>query len=482
MTADAAAGATLERRAAPSGARPNRLAMWFLGPPGVNRLTITHCVHGAAESFFTVSMAGSIFFSVSPDAARPRVLLFLILTLTPFLVMAPLFGPFVDRVRGGLGSTIVATFGLRAALALMLAGNLRGLLLFPLAFAILVVAKTYTVSRNALVPELADDRDDLVSVNARLSRSATIVGGLAAASAGLLYQVTSAAWVLRMAALLYIVGACVAWWLRRVAGAARPARAEAVGELIRPDVSDARWAMTALRAAIGFALFHVGFSLRSEAEPAWTLGAVIGANGLGAFVGSVLAPVLRRRYTERAMVSIALVAASVSAVVAGVALDLVTLVAAMLVLGTAGSITRRALDAIVQRQAPHARGGSVYAWLETRFELAWVIGACLAVASRVATWVGLLGLAAFLTLNAAIQLRRHYGLAVLDPVVSTPLPERLVGHAETLFTHHRYDEAIAVARAAAAAAASEPADAESARAAIDAARRAIESAAPDEAT
>lgn len=457
----------------PASLAPHRFARWFLGPRPVSRLTATHCVHGAAEAFFTVSMAGSIFFSVSPDAARPRVLLFLMLTLTPFLVMAPLFGPFVDRVRGGLGTTIVATFALRAALALMLAGNLRNLLLFPLAFAIMVVAKTYTVSRNALVPELVGADDDLVSVNARLSRSATIVSSIAAGGAGVLYQLTSAAWVLRAAAVLYVVAACVAWWLRRAAGAVRPARAEAVGELIRPDVSDARWAMTALRAAIGFALFHVGFSLRADAEPAWMLGAVIGANGLGAFVGSVLAPPLRRRYPERTMVSLALAAAAVTAVIAGVALDLVTLVAAMLVLGTAGSVTRRALDAIVQRQAPHARGGSVYAWLETRFELAWVLGACLAVASRVATWVGMVGLAAFLTLNALIQLRRHYGLTVLDPVVSTSLPERLVGHAETLFSHHRYDEAIAVARAAADVPPVDGADADAARAAIEAARQAI---------
>lgn len=63
---------------------------WFLGPARQSRLTITHCLHSAAETFFTVSMAGSIFFSVSADAARPRVLLFLVLSLAPFLVMAPL--------------------------------------------------------------------------------------------------------------------------------------------------------------------------------------------------------------------------------------------------------------------------------------------------------------------------------------------------------------------------------------------------------
>ena len=73
---------TAERRARRCGACPSRCAgwersvrLWLLGPGAQAPLTITHCVHSAAETFFTISMAGSIFFSVSADAARPRVLL-----------------------------------------------------------------------------------------------------------------------------------------------------------------------------------------------------------------------------------------------------------------------------------------------------------------------------------------------------------------------------------------------------------------------
>jgi hypothetical protein len=424
------------------------LRPWFFGPPRVERLTLTHCVHSAAESFFTVSMAGSIFFSVSADAARPRVLLYLTLTLAPFLVMAPLFGPLVDRVRGGLGATIVTTFAVRAVLALMLAGNLRTLLLFPLAFGVLVTAKTYTVARGALAPELVDDADDLVPVSARLARSSSMVGAVAVAAAATLYSATDGTWVLRAAAVGYAVGGVSAWWLKRIVQTARSPRAEAYRELVRPDVTDAVWDVVALRAAIGFALFQFTFSLRDGGEPAWTLGAVVGANGLGGFVGSMLAPVLRRRTSEPAMITIALVAPAVAMTVAGVAPDLTTLVPAVLILGTAGSVARRALDAIVQRQAPHARRGVVYAWLETRFELGWVLGGCLAVALRVATWVGLLALAGFLCLTAIIHVRRRFGLSPMRPVVVAPLAERLLLRAETLLDNHFYDEAVVVARAA----------------------------------
>ena len=424
------------------------LRHWLVGPPHVDRLTLTHCVHSAAEAFFTVSMAGSIFFSVSPDAARPRVLLFLVLTLAPFLVMAPLVGPVVDRIRGGLASTMVATFGVRAVLALLLAENLRSLLLFPLAFGILVVAKTYTVARNAIVPSLVEDEHDLVAVNARLSRTATLAGGVAAALAVALYASTSGVWSLRMAALVYIGGAFVAWRVRQVAPRLEPVGHDAFVELVRPDVSGAVWDMMVLRAAIGFALFQFGFSLRAEGDPAWVLGALILANGSGGFAGTVVSPWLRRHTNERSMFTVSLVGSAVVSLIAGIVLSRITLIAAIFVLGMSVSIGRRALDATIQRQAPHARSGQVYAGLETRLELAWVSAACLAVAVRVATWIGMLALAIFLALVTIMHLRRRGGLLSVRPVGSMSLAERLLLRAETLAAHHYHDEAIVVALSA----------------------------------
>ena len=58
-------------------------------------------MNAGADAFFTVSLADSLFFNVSVEAARPRLLLYLLITMAPFVVLAPLIGPFVDRVRGG---------------------------------------------------------------------------------------------------------------------------------------------------------------------------------------------------------------------------------------------------------------------------------------------------------------------------------------------------------------------------------------------
>jgi MFS family permease len=393
-------------------------------------------------------MAGSIFFNVSADAARPRVLLYLVVTLAPFLVMAPLVGPIVDRVRGGLATTMIASFVARAVLALLLAENLRTLLLFPLAFGVLVVAKTYTVSRNALLPALVDDRQDLVSANARLSRSATIAGGVAAAAAVSLFAATSGVWTLRVGAAVYVIGAFAAYRVRAVAKPIEPIEPDALLELVRPDVSSAVWDMMALRAAIGFAIFQFGFSLRSDGEPAWVFGLVILANGIGGFTGTVISAYLRRHITERSMFTAALVGAAGVTALCGLAFSRVTLIITMYVLGLAASVGRRALDATIQTHAPHARRAQVYAGLETRLELAWVAAAVLAVAIRIASWIGVLALGWFLGVAAIIHLRRRSGLDILRPVAAIPLPERLLLRAETLADHGFHDEAIVVARAA----------------------------------
>ena len=437
------------RNSSASTSRASRVArsarLWFLGPDRQSRLTVTHCLHSAAETFFVVSMAGSIFFNVSADAARPRVLLYLVVTLAPFLVMAPLVGPIVDRVRGGLATTMIGSFIARAVLALLLAANLRTLLLFPLAFGILVLAKTYSVSRNALLPVLVDDQQDLVSANARLSRSATLAGGVATAVAVPLFAVTSGAWTLRVGALVYVVGALAAYRVRAVAKPIKPIEPDALLELVRPDVSSAVWDMMVLRAAIGFAIFQFGFSLRSAGEPAWIFGLVLLANGVGGFTGTVVSPYLRRHITERSMFTAALVGAAGVTALCGLAFNRATLVITIFALALATSVGRRALDATIQTHAPHARRGQVYAGLETRLELAWVVAAVLAVATQIESWVGVLALAGFLAVATIIHLRRRSGLDVLRPVAAIPLPERLLLRAETLADHGYYDEAIAVA-------------------------------------
>lgn len=420
---------------------------WLFGHGRVATVTGVHTIHGAAEACLVVSLAGSIFFSVSPDAARPRVLLFLTLTLAPFVIVAPLLDPVVRRLRGGLTGTVMLTFALRAVLAVAIAQNLRNLLLFPLVFATLVVAKSYTISRNACLPSLVDDVDELVGANARLSRTATMSGALAALAAVGLYSGVSPKASLGLAAGLYVLGAIVASRLGRVASPDPADEQIALVELDQPDVTHAVVDMMALRAAAGFAVFQFGFSLRSAGEPAWVLGGLLAGNSLGSFLGTFVAPWIRRRRDERSMFTVALLAAATGALIGGFFFGRITLIAAITLLGGCVSVGRRAMDATIQQQAPDARTAGAYARIETRLEVAWVVAAVVAVAIRVASWVGVLLLAAFLAAAAIAHIVRTSRQRVVA-ASAVPLQFRLLRRAEILASHGFHDEALVIASAA----------------------------------
>jgi Na+/melibiose symporter-like transporter len=119
------------------------------------RLALTHVLMTAGDTMFAVSLAGSLFFSISPTEAKDKVLLYLLLTVGPFAIAAPALGPTIDASRGARRAMVVISALGRAALCPFLARDIHSLLLFPEAFAMLVFSKVYVVTKGALVPEMA---------------------------------------------------------------------------------------------------------------------------------------------------------------------------------------------------------------------------------------------------------------------------------------------------------------------------------------
>ncbi|MGE5209944.1 MAG: MFS transporter, partial [Acidobacteriota bacterium] len=132
------------------------------------RLAITHALMMGGDAAMVVALADSLFFDIDLDAARSRVLLFLVLGFAPFLVVAPLIGPMIDRVAGGRRFVIQAVALARVVLTLMMAQYLDALALFPLVFASLVLQKTYAVSKSAIVPSTVRSEAELVEANSKL--------------------------------------------------------------------------------------------------------------------------------------------------------------------------------------------------------------------------------------------------------------------------------------------------------------------------
>lgn len=403
------------------------------------------------ETMFAVSLAGSLFFNVSVDAARPRILLYLAVTMAPFAVLGPLIGPFIDRVGGGHRTMLMIALGGRGLSALALASQLRSLFFYPLAFVIIVLAKVFAVSRNAVVPVLVQEREQLVVINSGLARTASISGAVAAPPALLLLQFGGAGLVLWAGAVLYSMGALFAVRVPSLSPSPTrdPSRVVESTEMGAPNMRAATIVMAGMRAAIGFALFHVGFSLKRAGEPAWVFGVLAAASAAGTFLGTFVAPRLRRRYREHVILTIVLVPPIALGVVSALRFHTVTVALFAFSLGLSASVARRAFDGVVQSEAPHAKRGQAFAGLETRLELAWVAGALAAVSTRAPGWTGMVALAiGFGLLLVDRLLRRRSQARVEADTAPAMLPLRLLETAEALAARGDRQQAVVVAVAA----------------------------------
>ena len=121
----------------------------------IGRLSLVQCAMLGGGTAVTISLAGSLFFSISPSAADHKILLYLLFTIAPFAVVSPLLGPLIDRSRGARRLMVVASAVGQVVLCPLMATHLHSLLLFPLAFFVLVCQKLYLVTKGALVPEMA---------------------------------------------------------------------------------------------------------------------------------------------------------------------------------------------------------------------------------------------------------------------------------------------------------------------------------------
>ena len=120
----------------------------------LDRLAWVHAISTLGDALVAVALAGTLFFAVPVAAARPRVALYLLLTVAPFAVVAPLLGRLLDGRSGAGRLALAAAMALRAALAALAVARTESLLLYPLAFGLLVCSRAHGISRTAMVPEL----------------------------------------------------------------------------------------------------------------------------------------------------------------------------------------------------------------------------------------------------------------------------------------------------------------------------------------
>ncbi len=356
----------------------------------------THALSSAADACFAVSLAGSLFFSVSATAARPKIILYLLLTVVPFALAAPFIGPLVDRYRGGHRLVIAGVCLARGVICIGMAGNLRTLFVYPEALAVLGLSKMYAVAKTALVPAIIRDAEALVDANARLSFVSALAGSVGAVAGAAVTGLTGAPWVLVLAAAFYGAATWAGTHLPHPGPGEDVSRALEYVEVHAPAPMLAAGAMAVLRAGIGFLVFLLAFALREADEPAWFFGLALAAGGAGAVVGTFAASQLRRWLHEEQLMALALVVPAVFILAAGVQVGRPSVLGAAFSLGLGANVGRQAFDSLIQHKVPDANRGRLFARFESGFQLAWALGALVPVTLRPPTWAGLLALAAVL--------------------------------------------------------------------------------------
>lgn len=188
----------------------------------------------AVDAAMAVALANTLFFAAASAESKSKVALYLLITIAPFAVIAPLIGPALDRLQHGRRVALGLSFGLRTVLAFVLimnydsaTGSYPSWVLYPCALGMMVLSKSFSVLRSAVTPRVMPPTIDLVRVNSRLTMfgllGGTIVGGGIAAgveySLGYLFQMPGALYV------IVVVSLAGAWLAMQIPAGSRSPRA-----------------------------------------------------------------------------------------------------------------------------------------------------------------------------------------------------------------------------------------------------------------
>lgn len=380
------------------------------GESGLAKLIELHAINAFGDMLITVALASTIFFSVPTGEARGRVALYLLITMAPFAVLAPVIGPLLDRLPHGRRAAMAMSMLARAVLAWTMAGVVTGggLALYPEALGVLVASKAYGVVRSVVVPRLLPSRLSLVKANSRVTLAGLLATMVAGGVGGLLHLI-GPGWPLRGAFLVFVAGTLMAFHLPhtvdsakgeqravlhaeehppghhgvlhgRNAPAPEPAaeqRPKASLLTVGPSVILALRAMAAMRWLVGFLVMFLAFLLREEPigglQPTLALGLVALAAGTGNAIGSALGSWLRPRGPEMTVTAMLLLAGCATAA-AALWYGTVTVVTVAVTAGTAASLGKLSLDALIQRDVPESVRTSAFARSETLLQMSWVAG------------------------------------------------------------------------------------------------------------
>lgn len=413
---------------------------------GLTALTWPVVSNFAVDAAMAVALANTLFFAAATAESKSRVALYLLITIAPFAVIAPLIGPALDRLQHGRRVALAGSFGLRTALAVLLIANYDGAtgsfppwVLYPCALGMMVLSKSFSVLRSAVTPRVLPPTIDLVRVNSRLTTfgllGGTMVGGAIAAGAEYLFNLLSLPGALYVLVAATVAGAALSMripkWVEVTEGEVpttltyhsglrrHPERPSSARQPLGRNIITSLWGNCTIKVMVGFLFLYPAFVVKSHGESGWAqvfmLGLVGGAAAVGNFAGNFTAARLKLGRPALLVVRSA-IAVTVVALAAAVGGTLLVAAIATLVTSGASAIAKASLDASLQDDLPEASRASAFGRSESLLQLAWVAGGATGVLIYTDLWVGFTTITAVLIVGLAQTLVSYHGDSLIPGI------------------------------------------------------------------
>lgn len=393
---------------------------------GLSALTYATILNYASDAAMAVALANTLFFSAaSADSSKGKVALYLLITIAPFALVAPVIGPMLDRIQRGRRLAMCVTSIGQLLACVVMATHFDGWLLYPAALAKMVLSKSFTVLKAAVTPRVVPQDITLSKTNARLT-SFGLIGGLAfGAVATLVLKLFDSSGALWFTALICGVGAVQAMripaWVEVTEGevpaslAAHPEKPKR--QPMGRNVVVALSGNGTIRVLTGFLMMFSAFAVRAQTEghafkQLLLLGVIAGAAGAGSFIGNGIGARLHLGNPDQVVLS-CIMGCLASTVVATIMPGIATAAIVGLVGATASALSKNSLDAVIQDDLPEESRASAFGRSETVLQLAWVFGGALGVLLPATFWVGFLVVSLLLAVGLVQTMLTRKGQSLL---------------------------------------------------------------------
>jgi MFS family permease len=407
---------------------------------GLTSLTYAVMLNYASDAAMAVALANTLFFAATSGESRGRVALYLLVTIAPFALVAPVIGPALDRIqRGRRLAMCVSSLG-QAVMAAIMALHFNDWGLYPAALGMMVLSKSFTVLKSAVTPRVVPPEITLSKTNARLTVFGLAAAGVFGAFASGVNSLFGSGGALWFTALICVAAAAqsmrIPAWVEVTEGEVpasltthaprKPRQRQPLGQ----DVVVALWGNGSIRVLTGFLMMFAAFAVKAHAEDhgqtpftqLLLLGIIGVAAGVGGFIGNGLGS--RLQFGRPTQVVLACLAATLaSTVLAAVLAGITTAAVVGLVGATASALAKISLDAVIQADLPEESRASAFGRSETVLQLAWCFGGAVGLLLPPLYWLGFLVVSLLLAIGLTQTWLLQRG-GSLVPWLATKRPQR----------------------------------------------------------